>query len=147
MSRSQDPSDESITIVKSSTRETHTRNSKLNYQIGTLWDDKVYFRIHKKCGNGYFCRERVALADIHAGRPVTTISLSVLFTGKSVNTPGFPLAMHVHGNLPVPMQGKKWIHEAVVAGEFMEKVRRLVSAKGKPKAACRNTAIHCQTCP
>ena len=53
MSKSEDPLDDSITVVKTSTCETLTRKSKLTYQIGTLPDGEVYVRIHKNSGNGF----------------------------------------------------------------------------------------------
>jgi hypothetical protein len=106
----------------------------------------VYVRIHKNSSNGFFSREWIALQDIQktiaeipAGKPVTAISLSDLFAGKSVNTPGFLLAVLVREQLLVPMEGKKRSHEAVSPAKFREKVRLLVSGKGKPKAASRKT--------
>jgi hypothetical protein len=36
MNKSEDPLDDSITVVKTATCETLTRKSKLTYQIGTL---------------------------------------------------------------------------------------------------------------
>jgi hypothetical protein len=148
MSKSEDPLDDSITVVKTATCETLTRKSKLTYQIGTLPDGEVYVRIHKNSGNGFFSNEWVSLADIRktlskitVGKPVTAIVLSNLFQGKSVNTPGFLLAVLAHEKLIIPMQGKKRSHEAVDPGEFQEKVDGLVSAKGKPKAASRKKAV------
>ena len=144
MTKQEDPLDDSISVVKTATCETLTRKSRLTYQIGTLPDGEVYFRIHKNSGNGFFSREWIALADIQkaiakipAGKPVTAIVLVDLFTGKSVNTPGFLLAVLVQEQLLVPMQGKKRSHEAVSPTEFLEKVRQLVSGKSKPKAAPR----------
>ena len=129
MSKSEDPLDDSITIVKTATCETLTRKSKLTYQIGTLPDGEVYVRIHKNTGNGFFSNEWIALADIQktiakipAGKPVTAIVLDPLFQGRSVNTPGFLLAVLVHEQLLVPMEGKKRSHEAVSSTEFREKV-------------------------
>ena len=46
MSKSEDPLDDSMTVVKTSTCDTLTKKSKLTYQIGTLPDGEVYFRIH-----------------------------------------------------------------------------------------------------
>jgi site-specific recombinase XerD len=46
MSKSDDPLDDSISVVKTATRDTLTKKSKLTYQIGTLPDGEVYVRIH-----------------------------------------------------------------------------------------------------
>ena len=80
------------------------------------------------------------LGKIPVGKPVTAIMLNDLFTGKSVNTPGFLLAVLVHEKLLIPMQGKKRSHEAVDPGEFNAKVTQLTSGKGKPMTSPRKKA-------
>ena len=125
MTKQEDPLDDSISVVKTATCETLTRKSKLTYQIGTLPDGEVYVRIHKNSGNGFFSNEWIALSDIQktiaeipAGKPVTSFALNDLFTGKSVNTPGFLLAVLVREDLLVPIDGKKRGHESVSPQEF-----------------------------
>ena len=147
MSKSEGPLDDSMAVVKTSTCDTLTKKSKLTYHIGTLPDGEVYFRIHKNSGNGFFSREWIALTDIQKviskvpfGKPVTAIMLNDLFTGKSVNTPGFLIAVLAHEKLIIPMQGKKRSHEAVDPGEITEWVERLDTAKAKPKTASRKKA-------
>ena len=142
MSKSEDPLDDSMTVVKTGTCDTLTRKSKLTYQIGTLPDGEVYFRIHKNSGNGFFSNEWIALADIQkvlseipVGKPVTAIMLNDLFTGKSVNTPGFLLAVLVHEKLLIPMQGKKRSHEPVDPEAITEWMKRLRSGKSKTRKA------------
>jgi hypothetical protein len=140
MSKYEDPLDESMAVVRTGTCETLTKKSKLTYQIGTLLDGEVYFRIHKNTGNGFFSREWVSLSDIQktitkipAGKPVTAIVLGDLFEGRSVNTPGFLLAALVQEKLLIPMQGKKRSHEPISPEEFRERVQQLVSAGTKPR--------------
>ena len=147
MTKQEDPLDESMTVVKIGTCDTITKKSKLTYQIGTLPDGEVYFRIHKNSGNGFFSREWISLADIQkvlskipVGKPVTAIMLNDLFTGKSVNTPGFLLAVLVHEKLLIPMQGKNRSHEPVDPGAITEWVERLGSGKAKPKSTPRKKA-------
>ena len=137
MSKTEDPLDDSMTIVKTGTCNTLTKKSKLTYQIGTLPDGEVYFRIQKNSGNGFFSREWIALADIRkvlgkvpAGKPVTAFVLDPLFKGRSVNTPGFLLAVLVHEKLLIPMKGKKRSHEP---GEIAEWIERLGSGKATPR--------------
>ena len=110
MIKQEDPLDESMTVVKTGNCDTLTKKSKLTYQIGTLPDGEVYFRIHKNTGNGFFSNEWGSFADIQkvlfkipVGKPVTAIMLNDLFTGKSVNTPGFLLAVLVHEKLLIPI--------------------------------------------
>ena len=147
MTKSEDPLDVGITVLKTATCETLTRKSRLTYQVGTLPDGEAYVRIHKNSGNGFFSPEWVSLADIQktiakipAGKPVTAIILDSLFQGRSVNTPGFLLAVLVREKLLVPMEGKKRSHEAVDAGEILEWAERLGSGKAKPKTASRKKA-------
>ena len=147
MSKSEDPLDDSMTVVKTGTCETLTRKSKLTYQIGTLPDGEVYFRIHKNSGNGFFSSEWIALADIQkvlgkvpVGKPVTAIMLNDLFTGKSVNTPGFLLAVLVHEKLLIPMQGKKRSHEPCDHEKIMEWTNQLGTGKAKLKSTTRKKA-------
>ena len=144
MSKSEDPLDESMIVTKTGTCDTLTRKSKLTYQIGTLPDGEVYFRIQKNSGNGFFSNEWIALADIQkvlskipVGKPVTAIMLNDLFTGKSVNTPGFLLAVLVHEKLLMPMKGKKRSHEP---GEIAEWIERLGSGKAKPRKKASTAA-------
>ena len=148
MTKQEDPFDESMTVVRTATTDTLTRKSKLTYQVGTLPDGEVYLRIHKNTGNGFFSREWIALSDIQktigeiaAGKPVTAIVLGDLFEGRSVNTPGFMLAVLVQEKLLIPIQGKKRSHEPVSPEEFRERVQQLVSGKGKSKAPSRKKAV------
>jgi hypothetical protein len=147
MSKSEDPLDESMTVVKTASCDTLTKKSKLTYQVGTLPDGEVYFRIHKNSGNGFFSNEWISLADIRktlgkvpVGKPVTAIMLNDLFTGKSVNTPGFLLAVLVQEKILLPMKGKKRSHEPVDPEEITEWVKQLGSGKGKPKGTTRKKA-------
>ena len=147
MTKQEDPMDDSMTVVKTSTCDTLTKKSKLTYHIGTLPDGEVYFRIHKNSGNGFFSREWIALTDIQKviskvpfGKPVTAIMLNDLFTGKSVNTPGFLIAVLAHEKLIIPMQGKKRSHESVDPEEITEWINQLGSGKGKPKGTTRKKA-------
>ena len=142
MSKTEDPLDDSMTIVKTGTCNTLTKKSKLTYQIGTLPDGEVYFRIQKNSGNGFFSREWIALADIRkvlgkvpAGKPVTAFVLDPLFKGRSVNTPGFLLAVLVHEKLLIPMKGKKRSHGPVDPEAITEWVQLLGSPKAKPRKA------------
>ena len=146
MSKSECPLEDSITVVKTGTCDTLTKKSKLTYQIGTLPDGEVYVRIHKNSGNGFFSNEWIALADIRktlgkvpVGKPVTAFVLDPLFKGRSVNTPGFLLAVLAHEKLIIPMHGKKRSHEPVDPREITEWVERLGTGKAKPRKKAAKT--------
>ena len=147
MTKQEDPLDDSMTVVKTATCDTLTKKSKLTYHVGTLPDGEVYFRIHKNSGNGFFSNEWIALADIQkvlskvpVGKSVTAIMLNDLFTGKSVNTPGFMVAVLAHEKLIIPMQGKKRSHEPVDPGAITEWVNRMGAGKTKPKGTTHKAA-------
>ena len=57
MTKLEDPLDDSMAVVKTSTCDTLTKKSRLTYHIGTLPDGEIYFRIHKNTGNGFFSNE------------------------------------------------------------------------------------------
>jgi hypothetical protein len=152
MTKQEDPLDESMTVVRTGTCDTLTKKSRLTYQVGSLPDGEVYIRIHKNSGNGFFSQEWISLADIRkvlskipVGKPVTAIMLNDLFTGKSVNTPGFLLAVLVHEKLLIPMQGKKRSHEPCDPEKIMEWTNQLGTGKAKPRkkasAASRKKAL------
>ena len=147
MTKQDDPLDDSMTVLKTASCDTLTKKSRLTYQIGTLPDGEVYFRVHRNTGNGFFSREWIALADIQkvlgkvpVGKPVTAFMLNDLFTGKSVNTPGFLIAVILQEKLLVPMQGKKRSNVAVDPVEITEWIQRLGSGKAKPKSTARRKA-------
>ena len=140
MTKQEDPLDESMTVVRTGTCDTLTKKSRLTYQVGSLPDGEVYIRIHKNSGNGFFSQEWISLADIRkvlskiqVGKPVTAIMLNDLFTGKSVNTPGFLLAVLVQEKLVIPMQGKKRSHEPCDPEKIMEWTNQLGPGKAKPR--------------
>ena len=152
MSKSEDPLNDSMTVIKTASCETLTKKSKLTYQIGTLPDGEVYIRIHRNTGNGFFSREWVAMADmqkvlgkIPEGKPVTAFMLNDLFTGKSVNTPGFLIAVLLHEKLLAPMRGKKRSHEPVDPEKITAWVSEHGSGKAKPKGASRKKAARTST--
>ena len=124
--------DESMSVVKTGTCETLSGKSKLTYHVGRDPSEEIHIRIHKNTGGGFFNREWVTLKDIQKvfaevpeEQPITAIVLDPLFKGKSVNTPGFLLAVLAREKLLMPMKGKKRNHERVDPEEFMDKVNRL----------------------
>ena len=136
-----------IKILKNDTCTSISGKSTLKYQIGADADDAILLRITGSSGGGFFSNEWIAfekiqdLLDAHpADKPITSIVLYPLFRGKSVNTPGFLLAVLAHEKLLIPMQGKKRSLEAVDLEAITEWVERLGSGKAKPKGASRKKA-------
>jgi hypothetical protein len=76
-----------------------------------------------------------ALKDDTEGAAITSIRLTPLFKGKSVNTPSFLLAALKHLNLVRSMNGKQRHHEPLDPRHFLDTVEKLMSSAGdaKPK--------------
>ena len=143
MNKTEDNPD--MKILKTSTCKTISAKSTLTYQIGTD-DDVIHVRITKNTGGGFYSGEWVAMNDIRSvleehpeGTPVSSFMLAPIFSGKSVNTPGFVLSVLVHEKLLVPIKGKKRSHEPVDSEEFTEMLEKL-SASSKAKAPARKKA-------
>jgi hypothetical protein len=136
-----------IKVLKTATCKTLSAKSTLTYQVGTDPDDEsVHVRITKNTGGGFFSDEWVSLIDIRSvldeqleGTPVTSYILAPIFSGKSVNTPGFVLSVLTHEKLLRPMKGKKRSHEPVDPEEFTSKVEKMTSSNVKPKGAVKKT--------
>ena len=143
MSKSKEQPD--MRVLKTATCKTLSGKSTLTYRIGCLPDSTVHLRIAKNDGGGYFSDEWIAfeavqeaLKDDAEGAAITSIRLTPLFKGKSVNTPSFLLAVLKHLKLVRPMQGKRRHHERLDPGPFLDTVEKLMSdAEVKPKGTAR----------
>jgi len=124
-------------VLKTATCKTISAKSTLTYQVGSE-DDELYIRITNNTGGGFYSGEWVAMNDIRAildehpeGTPVSSFMLAPIFSGKSVNTPGFALSVLVHEKLLVPMNGKKRNHEP--AEDFDALVEKMTSSPNSAK--------------
>ena len=135
MNKTEDHPD--MKVLKTSTCSTLSAKSKLTYQIGTE-DDEIHVRITKNTGGGFYSGEWIAMDDIRAvmdehpdGTPVTSFMLAPIFSGKSVNTPGFVLSVLVHEKLLRPIKGKKRSHEP--AEDFTAILEKMTSSSNAAK--------------
>ena len=133
-----------VKVLKTGTTKTLSGKSTLTYQVGIQDNESVHVRISKNTGGGFFSNEWISMKDIQAvleehpeGTPVTSFMLQPIFSGKSVNTPGFVLSVLVHEKLLRPMKGKKRSHEP--AEDFTARVETLMSSNVKTKATVRKT--------
>jgi hypothetical protein len=69
-----------------------------------------------------------ALKDDAEGAAITSIRLTPLFKGKSVNTPSFLLAALKHLKLVRSMNGKQRHHESLNPKPFLDTVEKLMSS-------------------
>ena len=106
--------DDSMRVLATGTCDTLSGSSKLTYHIGSTPDGEIHLRVHGNTGGGFFSKEWVpmdrvlALVDeIPVGHPVTALDLFPLFRNRSVNTPGYLLAVLIKEGLLSPIADKK----------------------------------------
>jgi hypothetical protein len=117
--------------------------SNLKYEIGCDPKDVVYVRVTEAFGGGFWSKEWVSLSAIRSAlsmsQSFTSILLFPLFKGKSVNTPGYLLAVLRAEKLIQALPGKTRIHE--LCPDWDERVVSLLSGdSGKVKPAAKATA-------
>jgi hypothetical protein len=80
-----------------------------------------------------------ALRNDNEAAAITSVRLTPLFKGKSVNTPSFLLATLKHLKLMRPMKGKQRHHERLDPRPFLDMVNKLMSSTAKAKGAVKKT--------
>ena len=74
-----------------------------------------------------------ALKDDREGAAITSVRLTSLFKGKSVNTPSFLLAALKNLKLVRPIQGKQRHHERLDPRPFLDQMEKLMSSSAAVK--------------
>ena len=145
MSKTEDNPD--MRVLKTANCKTLSGKSTLTYQIGCSPESAIHLRIAKNNGGGFHSDEWVsfeavqeALKDDNEGAAITSVRLTPLFKGKSVNTPSFLLAALKHLKLVRPMQGKQRHHERLDPRPFLDMVDKLM-ADVNPKGTAKKTPV------
>ena len=142
--------DTSMRVIQTANCKTLSGKSTLTYHVGASPDDEIHVRIHANDGGGMFSQEWVsfeaiqeALKDDAEGAAITSVRLTPVFKGKSVNTPSFLLAALKHLKLVRSMNGKQRHHEALNPQPFLEQMEKLMSssAAGKPEGTARKAPV------
>jgi hypothetical protein len=136
-----DPDD--VQALRRSSCRTLSGKSTLHYEIGLDAKQTLLIRVTACTGGGFFSKEWVSLSAIRTAlqksKAVTAILLFPLFKGKSVNTPGYLLAVLRAEKLIQALPGKTRIHE--LCPDWDERVASLLSGdSGKVKPAAKATA-------
>lgn len=130
-----------ISILKTASCPTLSGSSNLQYQLAKDNSGTLLFRISGSDGNGFFSQEWVAWPDIQkalaAEKPITSVVLRPLFTGKSVNTTGFLLAALHKERIVAPLEGKTKHFQLTDPAAFLEKVAKLQPATPTKAAAAK----------
>ena len=129
-------------VLKRASCPTLSGKSTLHYELGLDAKQALLFRITACNGGGFFSKEWVTLPAIRSAlqksKAVTAILLFPLFKGKSVNTPGYLLAVLRAEKLIQPLLGKTRVHE--LCPDWDARVASLLSGdSGKVKPATKST--------
>ncbi len=120
----------SLQIIQTTKCQTVSNKSTLTYNIGVDDDKAVFMRILSNTGGGYFSNEWISLENITSvlgdvsGEHITSIHLIPLFKGKSVNTPGYLLAVLVNETVLVSVEGKKRKYHFTGAETLLAKIAK-----------------------
>ena len=123
-------------IIKTGTCKSASGQSTLTYHIGKD-QSGIHFRIYGNTGGGFFSKEWLSLKDIQeaiskSSKPFTSTVLHSLFHGKSINTPGFMLAVLLNEGL---VKQSKRCYERIDPSAFMDS---MVDVKAVPDAKPKN---------
>ncbi len=122
-----------LRIIKIASCPTCSGKTKLTYHFGCNLENQVYIRIVENSGGGFFSEEWVSIeatltALDKAPHPITAVPFISLFKGKSVNTPGFLLAVLKHEGLVKLLEGKVRGYEKLPTETFMAEVHKLIAS-------------------
>lgn len=126
--------DGNVRILKTGTCPSLSGKSKLSYEVGCSPTGELGLRVCKNSGNGYFSKHWVGwdqvqhVLDKNGDRPITFHTLSPLYEGRSINTPGFLLAALKQEGLVQKMEDQPRCYDRVDAASFLAGMRSLAKA-------------------
>jgi len=148
-----------VRIIKIGTCLSLSGKSNLTYHVGhVIADDEadtsgdnIHVRVYANSGHGFFSDEWVPMSSIqevfdklHAGQPITSYMLYPLFRGKSLNSPGFMLAVLQDAGFVRHMQDRRRNYELGDPSAFMAEMVALIDAgtdlRGDVKSATVKSA-------
>lgn len=103
--------------------------TSIDFQIGCNESERLFIRVLRTSGNGFFSKEWVPYDSIGPllVNPVTSASLRPIFQGKSVNTSGFLLAVMKHlgfvQSIPEALRG----YQVLDNPSFDENTKKLIA--------------------
>ena len=135
--------DEEFRVLRTGTCPSLSGRSKLTYEIACGSDNALHVRIAKNSGNGFFHEGWVAwervqtLLDKNASKPITCHTLTPLFKGLSVNTPGFLLAALKQEGLVEPSEEYARCYQRADPAQFFRDMKALLTSTKETKPAER----------
>ena len=99
-------------IIRTGKCQTITKKSTLSYNLSEGNDNKLYIQISNNSGGGFFSSEYISLdsiTELIGGlSDITSLTLSELFVGKSVNTHSFLAAVLLKEGVLSPYPEKQF---------------------------------------
>ena len=125
-------------IILTSKCKTVSSKSTLTYNVAVDDKRKAFIRLISNTGGGYFSDEWVLIDEINntlkaipSDQPISSIHLFPLFKGKSVNTPGYLLAVLINEKVLVADQENKRLYAFSGMSKLMEKIDGLMENSKK----------------
>ena len=132
------PAEPIVTILQTSKCQTVSGKSTLTYNVGIDDKDRIFLRVLSTTGGGHHGKEWILLENITSilsklptDQPITSLHLFPLFSGRSVNNPGFLLAVLLSEKILEPFEGKKRQYSYTGDKTFTDKVNKLKARKKK----------------
>ena len=134
-----------IRIIKVASCPSLSSKSTLTYNIGSNEQSEMLIRVQANSGGGYFNQDWVALDDIQKAIEkvphITSFSLRQMYPGKSMNSPGFLLAVLKAEGL-VKLKGEKErVYIALDAEPFIAEMKALMASTSNAETATPAAAI------
>jgi hypothetical protein len=129
-----------IRIIKLGSCPTLSGKGQLEYHIGHEVDGDIFFRMTLNSGGGYFSSEWVSFKVVQdalekAPKPLTSFALSMLFRGKSVNTPSFLFAALLAEGLVQRDEENPRVYVCCEPTAFLDGINTLIDAGTDIKVA------------
>ncbi|MBN8453170.1 hypothetical protein [Accumulibacter sp.] len=146
------PAVQSLRILKVGRCPTVSGKSTLTYHVGCTAESAIQIRLYANSGNGFLNQDWIPWTAIQerlkpqSGESTFTSQvLHALFRGKSLNSPGFLMAVLKAEGVVKPSTVKGRCYEATKDARFLAEIERLmasavdlaVDAAGKPAATSR----------
>jgi len=131
-----------IEIIETNKTATVSGRGELVYSVLKDINGDLFLKLVRNSQTGFFSNELLSLNSIissleeQKGQPFTSFIFQGLFKGKSVNTPGFLVAVLLNEEVLAFSEGKKRKYVYVSADKLLTKIHE---AKPRKKAA-RKTA-------
>ena len=136
--------DTTINIITNAKCKTLSGNSMLTYHLGRDEMQNVFLRVHSNTNNGFFSNEWVGLEDILAilekqSGSFTSIIFYDLFSGLSVNTPAFLVAVLLNEKLIKFEIGKRRKYLYATPDALYARIKKLEMQKVPKKKAVKKS--------